>query len=216
MDYKSQIATYYSEKALTYGIHPHRLRATIDLFPNKEHLRILDIGCATGYLGAVFCQQGHFVVGIDISDKAIKHANKFLSSVYVLNIETDKLPKMGTFDLILLSEVIEHFFQPQETLKKICPLLKENGSLIISTPNFLYWGNRLQFLRGKFSYTGQGTFDESHIHFYTYSSLKLLLDNLGLSVIKENHLTAGGLSQVLVKWFPGFFACHLLISARRK
>ncbi len=211
----TQVAKHYDKKAPQYGIHPNRLRNTLALLKDIRNETVLDIGCATGYLGHAIQKNNNYVVGIDISAKAIKKAAMILDKAYAIDIENSLIPTKRKFDLIVLSEIIEHFFQPDETLSKIISSLKPKGKILISTPNFLYWGNRLQFLRGTFVYTNQGTFDEGHIHFFTYSSLKQLLSRHGFRVISENHLAAGFASKLLVHFYPGLAAYHLIILAQK-
>lgn len=212
---KSILVDYYQKKALDYNISTGRLNKILELLKYSRHLRILDVGCATGFLGEKLRKQGNFVVGIDISEKAIQKAKKYLDEVYALNIETDPLPKLPKFDLIIMSEIIEHLFQPEESLKKIAKFLKIGGKLLITTPNILYWGNRFQFLTGKFEYTDQGHFDKSHIHFFSYKTLINLIKQIGLTVIAENHVVQGSISQMLVKHKPGMFAYQFVILTKK-
>lgn len=213
---KNLISDYYDSKAIQYGISKARLKHTLDLIPAKSQLRILDIGCATGYVGKLLKENRHYVVGFDISKKAIKKAKIVLDEAYVVDIEQKKLPVLRKFDVLILSEVIEHLFQPEKTIKKLSNYIKPKGTLIISTPNFLYWGYRIQFLKGNFNYSHVGAFDEGHIHFFTYHSLRSLLKVNNFVINKEHHLTAGICSKLLVRRFPSLFAYHLLVSAKKR
>jgi len=212
---KSHIFNYYNQKAIHYGIDRQRLEKTLELISKNDPLRILDIGCATGYLGETLRQYGHYVVGFDISEKAIQKAKHVLDKAYVVDIENQQFPKLPKFDLIVLSEVIEHLFQPDIALHKIISHLKPKGHLLVSTPNFLYWGHRLQFLFGNFQYSKQGTFDESHVRFFSYSLLKQMLQKNQLNIIRENHLTGGLVGQLLVPLAPQVFASHLIVLSQR-
>jgi 2-polyprenyl-3-methyl-5-hydroxy-6-metoxy-1,4-benzoquinol methylase len=211
----SIIDKHYNKKALKYGISKQRLNNILKLIKNIHHQRILDIGCATGYLGNILKKNNNYVVGFDISKSAIKNAKKILHKAYQLNIETDKFPYLEKFDLIILSEVIEHLFQPQLTLKRIIKLLKPNGLLLITTPNFLYWGNRILFLKGNFSYSNQGIFDESHLHFFTDKSLKKIMIQNNLKIIAQNHLTISSITKYFSYFFPGLFAYQLIYLTKK-
>lgn len=211
----NQLANYYNSKATLYGASSERLRRTLDLVDDSASLRILDIGCATGYMGKILKQKGHYVVGFDLSKRAIKLSKKSLDEVYVMDIEKDKFPDLPNFDLVLVSEVIEHLFQPEKVLLLVGKHLKSNGKLIVSTPNFLYWGNRIKFLLGDFSYTKQGMFDEGHIHFFSYHSLRSLLENTGFSVVGENHVSPSFLGRIGSRLLPGVFSYQFILLAQK-
>ncbi len=207
---------YYSLKATKYGIRTARLNQSMHILQTFTNVKILDIGCATGYLGKLLKHRNNYVVGVDISEAAVRQAKKVLDHAYALDIETEMLPKSMTFDLIIMTEVIEHLFQPKDSLKKLLRHLKPNGRVFLSTPNFLYWGNRLQFLLGHFSYSAQGVFDESHIHFFTYTTIRKLLEDLGLNIVEENHIVGGRIGRFLAVFFPGAFASHFILLARKR
>lgn len=66
-------------------------------------------------------------------------------------------------------------------IKEIWRILKHNGYLLISTPNYSFFGVRLRIL------LGQSIPDEGyHFRFFTYRSLKNLLINSGFKILKEN------------------------------
>lgn len=209
------INQYYRTKALEYGIRHERLTRMLELINKFENQRILDVGCATGDFGQLLRRRGHYVIGIDISQLAINRAKKVLHAAYVVDIERQQLPKLKKFDLIILGDIIEHLFQPELTLKKVIKLLNPKGFILITTPNFLYWGNRISIFLGRFKYSQKGMFDESHIRFYSYQSLLELINNSGLNVTNQNHLSAGLYSQCLVKLFPSMFAYHFIVLAQK-
>lgn len=179
---------------------------------------IMDVGCSTGYLGQKLEKLGAKVTGIDISQKAIKEAQKVLTNTKVVDLNNSgRTPfKDNTFDIVIASEIIEHLFQPANTLKEFYRVLKSDGQLILSTPNFLYWGNRLKFLIGQFKYTQSGMFDEGHIHFYTYQSLREDLADAGFEIDKENHVFAGGnLLNFIRSKFPALFAYQFVLKCQK-
>lgn len=204
---------YYSDKSLDYGISKRRKEAIIALLEDIKNTTVLDVGCSTGYLGKEFIDRGAKVYGIDISKKALNEARKVLTKVNIIDLNKQKLPfSRGQFDLIVASEVIEHLQNPLLALKELNRVLKNNGGLIITTPNFLYWGNRIKFLKGKFAYEKIGMFDEGHVHFYTYDSLKNDLKKSNFKIIEENHLYPGSsFFNVFKKYFPELFAYQFVI-----
>lgn len=213
------IKKYYAKKSLNYGISKFReLNLQKILSDDLTNKKILEIGCATGYFGKRLINRGALVYGIDISPEAISKAKKVLTHAITLDLEIDKIPyNENYFDLIIAAEVLEHLFAPKELLKKVHKLLKPKGELIISTPNILYWGNRIKFLRGKFNYELTGIFDEGHIHFFSYGSLKKELDEAGFKIYREsNYYIGNNIFKFIKDKYPGLFSYQFIISCKKK
>lgn len=96
---------------------------------------IMDIGCGDGYFLEVAAQRGWKVYGTEFTDEAVNvcKAKGINTNMGVLNPENYR----GlSFDIITSFEVIEHINDPQPELAKITKLLRTNGLLYITTPNF--------------------------------------------------------------------------------
>lgn len=206
---------HYDDKSLHYGIAHTRLKKLMGLVGDISGKRVLDVGCARGYVGNRIKSMGNFVAGIEISRLAAEEAKKVLDEVYVCDIEKNCLEVSGKFDLAILPEILEHVFDPVEVLKNISSLLNDKGEIIITTPNILLWTNRAKILFGKFEYTDQGLMDFGHIRFFTYRYLNKTLKESGFRVIKENHIIfPGKLTKILKKW-PSIFATQFIIKAQK-
>ena len=99
-------------------------------FDLKRSKNVLDVGCATGIFIEYLKKEGINAKGIDVSSKMVEKAKR-----KGLNCTTDNLFSLSeNFDLITLWDVIEHFIDPKEALKKVYGLLKKDGDVIIQTP----------------------------------------------------------------------------------
>jgi SAM-dependent methyltransferase len=85
----------------------------------------------------------------------------------------------GYFKYVILHDVVEHLFDPWVTLSRIRELLADDGLMIVSTPNILYWMLQYDILRGRFHY-GPGFWHTGHLRWYTPASLAELLVIAGL------------------------------------
>jgi len=109
----------------------------------RRPARCLDIGCAYGTLLTYIKRLSGCAV--DATDFADIYLSPVLQRRYsirfaVSNIELDPFPWPPGYDIILLTEVLEHFnFQPTPTLKKIRDLLLPWGRLYLSTPDAATW-----------------------------------------------------------------------------
>ena len=212
----SLIKEHYEKKT---GYRPSHTRAhkTLELLSGlPKGAKVLDIGCGDGSFGAMLRDQGFVVHGCDIALSAIKEAEKQLDHAMVIDIESENLTKLGSdFDAVIAGEVIEHLFKPDIFLEKVSEILNPNGFLIITTPNFLVWSNRIRMLLGQFEYTSTGFLDEGHIHFFTRPSLFRALRKTGYTVLSENHVIHSKIPNTLGKLVPNLFAFQLVVKTKR-
>jgi len=150
--------------------------------------RFLEIGCgAGGTLEYLKSKGASYVAGIDINKEAIEIASKRgLDFVMVADVEKDELPfKDREFDCIILADVIEHFYNPWDTLKKITHHLKNEGFILMSIPNIKYYKVLMSLiLRDEWTYSEAGILDNTHIRFFTLKEIKKLLDYAGLKIVE--------------------------------
>lgn len=168
------IEKYYQKNIGNYTMNATRKRNILALIP-EDAVNILDIGCGQGELAEVLQKDNKHISGVDISSQALDMAGDYLDEKFCFNVEDEFWPEellVKNFDCIIASEVVEHLFEPSNFLKKIKQVLQPQGVLVLTTPNFLFWKNRLKMLFGKFEYEESGFYDKGHISFFTRSSLK--------------------------------------------
>lgn len=105
--------------------------------------RILDIGCGDGrltyLLGKAFPSAA--VTGVDSEIRGIEIARERIKQRGQSNIKFEVNAdgrfdfKQDAFDLIVMTDVIEHLLQPVEMLAEISRMLSPDGTSIITTPN---------------------------------------------------------------------------------
>ena len=88
-----RMAVYYERKTATYAgaFNPALLAPITETGP----LKILDVGCADGALGAELKRRGHEVHGLEIAAEAAAIARERLDRVTVGNVE---LPEICAMD----------------------------------------------------------------------------------------------------------------------
>jgi SAM-dependent methyltransferase len=105
-------------------------------------VRVLDIGCGTGYGTAELAQTAESAMGVDISAEAIDYARAHypLANLSFLATAADRVPQPdASFDFITAFEVIEHMDDWHAFLIEARRLLHPNGTFLVSTPNKLYY-----------------------------------------------------------------------------
>jgi len=119
--------------------------------PVGRRLRILDVGCGDGTITARAARQagGAHVVGMDWARNAVVDVAALGVIAVRASVDGGGLPfGPGTFDVVLMSEVIEHLVDPDLALAEARRVLAPSGTLLLSTPNLAAWFNRLLLLAG--------------------------------------------------------------------
>ena len=102
--------------------------------------RVLDIGCGDAYLIAQVQADCREVRGVDSEAQAVALANEILKPYpHCAAVQGDcyHLPfEDGYFDVVLLTDVIEHLKDPTACLREIRRVLNDRGRLILTTPKF--------------------------------------------------------------------------------
>lgn len=168
------------EHSFTYINLINALKPYID---NKKK-NILDIGCGVGTLSIYMASKGHSVTGIDISKKAISIANlskNRLGNNYDLNFKVssaEKFSRIKKYDLVLISEVLEHLESDIQIIKKLYAIMDDVSSkLIVTVPSANAPLYRLGLLK-------QFDIDVGHLRRYKSKDLVNLLELGGFKVIK--------------------------------
>lgn len=131
---------------------------------------VLDIGCSQGITCLLLGREGHQVIGVDIDQAAIEHANRELEeesdcvkrNVKFSLVGGDALPFGDeSFDTIILGELLEHLTRPERILREGHRLLRQQGRIIITTPfgihphpahvRTFYLGNFVEMVRELFA-----------------------------------------------------------------
>jgi SAM-dependent methyltransferase len=163
--------------------------------------RVLDLGCAHGALAAAMTARGCEVVGVERDPQAAAAAGEHCQQVVVRDLDRDdlvSLQELGQFDVIVAADVLEHLSDPGRVLELVRQLLLPGGYVVTSIPNVAHGSVRLALLAGRFPYAELGLLDDTHLRFYTRSSMTELLGTAGLDVAYvEDQLLDAELGEVL-------------------
>jgi 2-polyprenyl-3-methyl-5-hydroxy-6-metoxy-1,4-benzoquinol methylase len=97
---------------------------------------VLDLGCNNGYGTEEIARDTASVIGIDVSEQAIKDAKRRYPNLDFRQYDGGKLPFAdGQFDLVTSFQVIEHVVDVESYLSDICRVLKPHGLALFTTPN---------------------------------------------------------------------------------
>jgi 2-polyprenyl-3-methyl-5-hydroxy-6-metoxy-1,4-benzoquinol methylase len=120
-----------------FAEHLARYKHAIAFVENKT---VLELASGKGYGSYLLSNYCKSIIGIDLNEESLDFAsrNYINSNLKFTKQDVTKLASLDQkFDVIIAFEIIEHI-QPEQTeqfLKGISNTLKENGCLLISTPN---------------------------------------------------------------------------------
>jgi SAM-dependent methyltransferase len=147
--------------------------------------KLLDVGCATGKILQVACDNGWDAIGVEISAWAADIARQKGFEVHMGTLEEAHLVE-GSLDVVTMYDVIEHIPDPRRSLQEIRRLLGPGGALVLQTPNANGFGARLLY-RSKSMIVQPN----AHLILFSPSGLREMLEREGFQVV---HLSTHSLS----------------------
>ena len=150
-------------------------RRTARALGRVRGLRVLEIGPGSGAVMAWLAHLGHDVQGLDMSHAVARQIERR----WGLPVTTEPLAKhvraegVGTYDVIIMRHVLEHFTDPYQALINAHALLNPKGRLYVAVPNMASWHRHFRGWSGYESY---------HIHFFDRQSIAFVLSRAGFRV----------------------------------
>jgi SAM-dependent methyltransferase len=144
--------------------------------------RMLDVGCGHGLLLDEARQRGWDVAGLEISDASRAHATETLG-LEVRAATLDELDPAtdGSYQAIVLSDVLEHLDDPVAALAQIALLLAPGGVACVVTPD-------PSSLTAKLAGSRWWGYLRSHTYLVPRKTLRDLLSAAGLEPVEEKQL----------------------------
>lgn len=161
-----------------------RYWAIPQIIPRNPILKILDAGAGDGYIASKLKAQGHEVVAIEAAKVNLKHLKT--RGIPAIPHDLMKIPypiSDESFDMVICADVLEHLYRPDFCLKELSRILKRDGALIVSTPNYSHPYRIWQLIKGE---SFHDPFEEyqfwAHVRYFTYKTLIKFLEYFGFFV----------------------------------
>jgi glycosyltransferase involved in cell wall biosynthesis len=162
-------------------LSPH----TLCLEKVKKGSRVLDLGCAGGYMSALLKQKRDCnVTGVDVYPLA---PGIELDAFIQHDLNRD-LPKINfeDYDYILLLDVLEHFAPPENFVDNLREAMKlsPQTQLLVSTANVGFFITRIMHFIGQVNYGKRGIMDMTHTRLFYLSSFRRIFEQAGFRVME--------------------------------
>lgn len=153
------------------GLCSERLKA---LQKYKNAGRLLDYGCGISKFLSLTLKAGFDSYGFDLEEDSINVCKK--NKIPTL---TEDEIKDSSFDIITLSQVLEHIPNPKDKLKWLRKKLTKGGIILIEVPNINSLNSRLQ---GKNWFYIKIPY---HLTYFSMTTLAKMLETVGFKIGKK-------------------------------
>ncbi len=146
---KKRTLAYYNVISLFYDflnpfLYTSSIRDEVLKFIHcDKSLRVLDVGCGTGYTTWGILKLGNVydTIGIDQNYIQLRKARRNLrlekSRISLSRGDVENLPfRNETFDAVVSAGAVEYFPEPGKAIKEMYRVLKHRGNLIVAGPEF--------------------------------------------------------------------------------
>lgn len=153
--------------------------------------KVLELGPAVGTLTKYLSLEKRCDVDIvEIDEESGKIAKQYSNNACLGNVEGNlelddwkkRINEINSYDYVIMLDVIEHIRNPHNVLAYIKSLLKEDGEILLSTPNISHNAIIINLLNDEFKYNPLGILDETHVKLYTEKSIQRLVKESGLYI----------------------------------
>jgi 2-polyprenyl-3-methyl-5-hydroxy-6-metoxy-1,4-benzoquinol methylase len=151
---------------------------TKEVIPYRGAGKILDIGCGGGYLYRL--KQWVGILTASSRATGVKQARSLGVDVAHGMVEDGHF-ESDFFDVIRLSNVVDHLARPKETFREIRRILKPEGIVYLTVPNtrsLVFW---------LFRQTWYALVAPRHVISYSPRTLKALADATGFEVARQKN-----------------------------
>lgn len=148
---------------------------------------ILDYGCGGGRFTVEAVEKGFDVTGVEYNPDLVSNLGKTFTKAAFLTID-DFYKADKKYDIIFLSNVLEHLTNPKEIMLKLKERLNKNGLFVLEGPvennfNLTQLTRKIIFFIRKYIFKKKATHTPTHILYSNRKNQEQLFKDIGLTTV---------------------------------
>ena len=160
---------------------------------------VLSVGCGAGRTEEVLVRKGVRVVGVEINRSAAALARERGVDIIegdIIQVSLD-IPE-SSFDCVIFPDILEHIIDPVKVMRRVLPKLRENGTVIVSVPNFRHYRVLYDlFVKGEIRYVAAVILDRTHVRITTRKMVLEWFSVLGIDAVRSRYMMRGRFDKIL-------------------
>ncbi|MDT3734807.1 MAG: class I SAM-dependent methyltransferase [Denitratisoma sp.] len=152
-------------------------------------MRVLELGPGPGSITRHLHGNGCRITALELDAEAIAIVSEYCEKVHPCNLNDAQWPALlgdGKFSVVVAADVLEHLYDPWGTLKKMLPLLADDGCVVISLPHVAHSAVVACLLNEDFEYQPWGLLDRTHIRFWGIRNIQKLFEDAGFKIVEAD------------------------------
>ena len=176
-----------------YKVRPNTTGAKVVRMAGKGK-RILELGPGPGSITQLLRRNSCHITALENDAEAIDIVSPYCDAIHQCDLNSadwDKvLEESDRFEVIVAADVLEHLYDPWTLLKKLHPLLTNDGRVIASLPNAGHNAVISCLLTNDFEYRPSGLLDRTHIRFFGIRNIQEMFQNAGFKIVEADFVFA--------------------------
>lgn len=154
--------------------------------------RVLELGPGPGMITRLLKESLCRVVALELDERAIELVTPYCESVHSCDLNNPNWPETvhgsDRFDVIVAGDVLEHLYDPWQTMSKLGSMLVDDGYVVLSFPNAGHNAVIACLLENDFDYRPWGLLDKTHIRFFCIKNIQQFLSAIGFKIIEVDYV----------------------------
>ncbi len=199
-DLANELAAVSEAKKVSFVHQLEKIKKFID----PQNKKLLDVGTGGGFLLEVATAMGFNCFGIEPATYACQLAkNKFGEKIFCGTLEQARYPDIF-FDVICLTDVLEHLKEPLKTLQEVNRILKPGGFIFVISPD-------TNSLSKKILGTNWFQYKYEHLFYFNKKSFRFIMEEAGFEIA----LFTTNVKKLSLAYYRQYFKKYRLIGVSR-